>query len=162
MQEEEPENRELVEVGDEPSGEEINLEALMSRIVPTGPAAMRGGPLFERETYQFVMKGDSCAPGVFTDGEGKSLSFTVTVCSLTTQEEIEVTRSVKNPLDLPFALAKRSLHEFNGKPLDDKKRKFLWEAFGPKGRQLVIYASSHVNSAGDEAVGKVQDGWGSS
>jgi hypothetical protein len=154
-----PEKQELVEVTDEPTGPEINLDALMTRMVPTGPAALRAAPIFERELYQFVMTGDSCAPGVFSGEDGKPLSFTVTVCALTTQEEIEVTRSVKNPLDLPFALAKKSLHKFNNQPLDDKKRGFLWEAFGPKGRQLVIYASSHVNSAGDEAVGKVQDGW---
>lgn len=135
--------------------EDFDLDSIMELHGKRDGAAMKGGALFEREEFTFPMSGETCAPGVFYLN-GEPLEFKLTVVGLTHQEELEAGRTVKAATDLPFALAKRSLFAFKGKPLDMKKREWLWEALGPKGRQVVVNAYGEVNAAGDEALGKLQ------
>jgi hypothetical protein len=142
----------------EDSDQEADLQAIMGRMLPVNGKAMKNREIFERAEFTFPVSGASCLPGVFVDSEGKPMTFKLTVTSLLHSEEIEATRTIKGATDLPFALSKRSLFKFNGVRIDQKKRDFLWEAIGPKGRQLVVYAFSQMNSAGDEAVGKMQSG----
>ena len=136
-----------------------DLDMVMDRMLPKDGAALKAGPIFERTEFTFPVSGDTCTDGVFYDESGDPQMFKLTVVSLTHQEELDATRSVKAPTDLPFMLAKKSLYKFNGKQLNDKKREFLWEALGPKGRQVVTVAYSEVNAAGDEALGKLHSEW---
>lgn len=136
-----------------------SLDAIMEAKMPANGKALRGGPIFERESIVFRMSSSTCTPGTFEGPNGEETEFKITVIALTHQEEIEATRTVKAPTDLPFMLAKRSLHKFNDKVLDDKRRGFLFEAMGPKGRQLILQAYGEVNAAGDEAVGKLHSDW---
>lgn len=136
-----------------------SLGAIMESRLPKDGKALKQGPIFDREEITFRMSSDTCSPGIFSGSSGEIVEFKLTVVALTHQEEVEATRSVKAPTDLPFALAKKALYKFNGELLDDNKRSFLFEAIGPKGRQVALAAYGEVNSAGDEAMGKLHSEW---
>lgn len=136
-----------------------NIEDVMDRVLPKDGKALRAGPIFEPQTLKFGMSSNTCNPGFFEGPSGEETEFKLTVVALSHQQEIEATRSVKAPTDLPFALAKRSLIKFNDKKLTDKRRDFLWEAVGPKGRQVILTGYTEINSAGDEALGKLHSEW---
>ena len=136
-----------------------SLDAVMDNMLPKDGKALKSGPIFEREELTFRMSSDTCVPGVFSGSSGEVVEFKLTVVALTQQEEIEATRTVKTPTDLPFKLAKKSLYKFQGKVLTDKKRDFLFEALGPKGRQVVLAGYSEINAPGDEAMGKLHSEW---
>lgn len=135
------------------------LDAVMDARLPKDGKALSRGPIFDREEITFRVSSSTCTPGVFSGPNGEEQEFKLTVVALTHQEEIEATRGVKTPTDLPFALAKKALYRFNGNILDDKKRGFLMEAIGPKGRQIVLAGYGEVNAAGDEAMGKLHSEW---
>lgn len=151
------EEEEVVETG--PVEFAGNLDSLMDAHMPKDGKALRAGPIFEREIRTFSMDSSTCMPGVFDGPNGEETTFKLSVVALTHQEEIEATRSIKAPTDLPFAMAKKSLYEFNGVKLSDKKRNFLFEAIGPRGRSIVLAAYAEVNAPGDEALGKLQSEW---
>jgi len=133
-------------------------ERLFERFSKGGGDALKNtAELFPRRTMSFIMAGDACAPHVFWNPHtGAYIDFRVTLRSLSSTEEIQAMRGVRDGAVVQYNLARAAFHAINGKPIPENRKDFYWEAFGMGGRQMCMVAFQMIGSAGDSALGKFQ------
>ena len=130
------------------------LAQIMERRTVSGAGAFGGGEIVPRRRVTFDVDGAECCPGVFVDGEGRPVTFKLTLVSLTSAEEIKVTQGVMDPAQAVFATAKASIEALNGTRVQGDKLDFLWEALGPGGRQIVVTLYQQVGACSPAGMGK--------
>lgn len=130
------------------------MDRLLGRL-PKGMDALSGKkPLIRPREVTFLFDGSAGAPEIFTDADtGDYLDVEITVRSLSSADEIEALSGISNNIGAaPYALAKRSLHAVEGKPLNSEGRDLIWEALGSTGRQLVLMAFQGLGGGASEAA----------
>lgn len=131
------------------------LQRVFDRLTIAGPSAFGGNrELIPRRRIEFTVNGADCAPGVFVDGAGEPVDFTLGLVALSSVQEIKATEDVVDPAEAVFKTARLSLETLNGAPVLGEQIEFLWEALGPGGRQLVITLYGRIGSASPGALGK--------
>lgn len=130
------------------------MDRLTERLLPKGAAAMRGGEIIKRREITFDLDGVECEPGVFTDEEGNYITFQVTLRGLTSAQELEAMRGVKDGTEAPLRMCKLALCAINGKPIERDRLDFWWEALGSGGRQICFMAFQSLGAASEAAMGK--------
>jgi hypothetical protein len=99
-----------------------------------------------RRRATFTIDHELCEPGVF--GE----DFKVTVEGLSAAQELDALKSGSDGASMGFAMAKLSIREFNGRPLQGHEREMLWEWLGFAGRTAVTSEyMKHCTGVGDGA-----------
>lgn len=132
------------------------FDAVYQQHTRTGADAFTDAPLLPRRRYKFDLDTSEALPGIFVDGDGNPVILEVTVCSLTSGEELEALAGLKNPAEAQLRLTRRSIESVSGTELDDDKRAFFWEAIGPAGRAVVTIAFSRCGTPGASTLGKFQ------
>jgi len=121
----------------------------------TGQGAFAGGgEIIKRRYITFDVDGAECAPDVFVDEGGGYVMFTLTLATLTAGEEVNVTREVVDPGEAAFKTVQASICRLNGAPVVGDESDFVWEALGPKGRQLAVAMYQEIGSLSSAMMGK--------
>ncbi len=131
------------------------LEKVFNRATVAGPGAMsHQGDIVPRKRISFDVDGSDCAPGMFVDGAGNYLTFRLGLASLTSGEEISVTKGVSDPAEAVQVTAKAALELLNGAPILGDQIDFVWEALGSGGRQLVLTMYQEIGAITPVGLGK--------
>jgi hypothetical protein len=151
-----------LEEGEPPTRNRPNLDrGLMAQIfeqrTKVGPGALKdGGEVIERKRFSFILDGSVATPGFFQDEDGVFFDVKIGLHSLTSAEEINALKGMRDPGQAPFMLAKSCLASLNDERLTAEQRDFLWEGLGMGGRQLCLMAFQSFGSASYAALGKFQ------
>ncbi len=132
------------------------MAQIFERKTKVGPGALRDGEIIERKRYSFILDGSVCTPGFFQDEDGVFLDVRIGLHSLTSAEEINALKGMRDPGQAPFMLARACLATLNDEKLTADQRDFLWEGLGMGGRQLCLMAFQSFGSASYAALGKFQ------
>jgi len=130
------------------------MARLRKRNLPSGQEALKGGELVKRRKVTFDLDGVDCAPDVFMNEVGEYITFSVTLQSLNSAQEMEALRGVRDASQAPLAMAKLSLFALNGQPVLDAERDYWWECLGPGGRQICMMAFGSLGAASESSMGK--------
>jgi hypothetical protein len=131
------------------------LERTFIRATKTGADAMSGGgEIVPRRYISFEVDGAHCSPGQFVTEAGDYYSFTLTLASLLSNEEIQVTRGVKDPAEAVQVTAKAAINKMNSAPLVGAQLDWFWEALGSHGRQLVLTMYQEIGALHPVGLGK--------
>lgn len=131
------------------------LERTFNRVTKTGADAMSGGgEIVPRKYISFEVDGAHCSPGQFVTEAGEYYSFTLTLASLLSGEEISVVRGVKDPAEAVQVAAKAALNKMNGAPIVGTQLDWFWEALGSHGRQLVLTMYQEIGALHPVGLGK--------
>lgn len=138
-----------------PTDKDTNLvDRLRARHMPSGRSALDAGEIIKRRKVTFELDGVECEPDMFVNESGEYISFSVTLRSLTSAQEIEAMRGAKDGAMAPMLLCRQSLFAINEKPLSTTDRDFFWECFGASGRQICLMAFESLGAASRAALGK--------
>lgn len=99
-----------------------------------------------RRRATFTVDHEACEPGAFPE------DFRLTVEGLSADQELSALKSGADGASMGFAMAQRSLREFNGTPLQAHERDILWDLLGFAGRMIVVNEyMKHCTGVGDGA-----------
>lgn len=130
------------------------LERVFTKRSVEGPNALsHNEEIVPRARISFDVDGAECAPGMFVDDDGP-ITFRLTLVSLTSAQEISITKGVSDPAEAVQLTAKASLEKLNGAPVLGDQVLFLWEALGPGGRQLVLTMYQEIGAISPAGLGK--------
>lgn len=100
-----------------------------------------------RRTATFVVDAELCEPSAFDE------DFKVTVEGLSAGAELDALKESGEGTSMGFALAKRSIKQFNGKMLKKHEVDLLWDLLGFAGRlEVVNKFMEHCTGVGDGAT----------
>ncbi len=129
------------------------VDRLRARHMPSGASALNAGEIIKRRRVSFEIDGVECEPDMFVDDAGDYITFKVTLRALTSTQEIEALRGIKDATMAPMMMAKSSLYAINDKPIGENDRDFFWECLGPS-RQICMLAFNMLGAASEAAMGK--------
>lgn len=130
------------------------IDRLRKRHMPTGNDALKSGEIIKRRKLSFDVDGADCEPDMFTNEEGEYVTFRVTLQSLSSAQELEAVRGLKDGTQAPLNMCRLSLFAINGKTLSEENRDFYWECLGSGGRQICMGFFSQLGAASESAMGK--------
>jgi hypothetical protein len=130
------------------------VDRLQARHLPKGQAALSATEIVKRRKLSFDIDGVDCEPDMFVDEEGNYITFNVTLRSLSSAQEIEALRGIKDGTMAPFVMCRYSLYAINGKVLSENQRDFYWECLGSVGRQICLAGFNGLGAASEGAMGK--------